>query len=97
VLEARERQQRRLEGTSAACNGQMDSAIVRRSVAVAPRAAAALHQAYERGDLSARGHHRVLRVAQTVVDLRGGTRVEQGDLLAALGLRQRQADAAVAA
>lgn len=97
VLEARERQQHRLGGTPASCNGQMDSAVVRRTVTVAPRAATALHRAYETGDLSARGHHRVLRVAQTVADLRGGTRVEQVDLLTALGLRQRQAEARLAA
>jgi magnesium chelatase family protein len=97
VLRARERQQRRLEGTPASCNGQMDSASVRSTVSVAPRAAAALHRAYEQGELSARGHHRVLRVAQTVADLRGGTRVEQGDLLAALGLRQQQTETRLAA
>jgi predicted ATPase with chaperone activity len=39
----------------------------------------------------------VLRVAQTVADLRGGSRVELGDLLTALGLRQRQAEEKLAA
>jgi magnesium chelatase family protein len=49
----------------------------------------ALGRAYEVGALSARGRHRVLRVAQTVADLAGRERVGERDVLMALSLRQR--------
>ena len=48
-----------------------------------------LHHAYKYGWLSARGRHRVLRVAQTIADLAGRERVSRGDVLLALSLRQR--------
>ncbi|MBV9474291.1 MAG: hypothetical protein JO206_15095, partial [Solirubrobacterales bacterium] len=48
-----------------------------------------LAHAYATGALSARGRHRVLRVARTVADLRRHERVTQEDMLTALGLRQR--------
>ena len=53
-------------------------------------------RAYSVGALSARGRHRVLRVARTIADLEGRERVSHQDLLTALGLRQ-QPDLASAA
>ena len=58
----------------------------------------ALTQAYAVGALSARGRHRVVRVAQTIADLEGHDRVTHADLLTALSLRQRgEAEATLAA
>ena len=48
-----------------------------------------LRHAYKYGWLSARGRHRVLRVAQTIADLAGRERVSREDVLLALSLRQR--------
>jgi magnesium chelatase family protein len=53
------------------------------------RADAELHRAYKYGWLSARGRHRVLRVARTIADLAGRQRVSREDILLALSLRQR--------
>ena len=39
--------------------------------------------------LSARGRHRVVRVARTIADLAGSDRVRRADVLLALSLRQR--------
>jgi predicted ATPase with chaperone activity len=50
-----------------------------------------LHHAYKYQWLSARGRHRVLRVAQTIADLGGRERVGRDDVLLALSLRQRTA------
>jgi magnesium chelatase family protein len=96
VAEARERQRARLEGSAASCNGEMDARTVRRHVVLDERAADALARAYSVGALSARGRHRVLRVARTIGDLEGHERVSHQDLLTALGLRQ-QPDLASAA
>jgi magnesium chelatase family protein len=98
VAEARDRQQTRLAGSSARCNGEMDAREVRRHVTLDDSAARALAQAYTAGALSARGRHRVLRVARTIADLRARERVTERDILTALSLRQRgQSEAALAA
>ena len=91
VAAARERQRRRLEGTGASCNGEMDSRLVRRCVRLEKEADRVLAQAYAVGVLSARGRHRVLRVARTIADLEGHERIVQADVLTALSLRQRSA------
>ena len=94
VVAARERQQRRLQGTGARCNGEMDVATVRRYVRLDRAAEAELGRAYAVGLLSARGRHRVIRVAQTIADLGSRDRVGQSDVLLALSLRQRSETAA---
>jgi magnesium chelatase family protein len=96
VAGARERQRARLDDGSASCNGEMDARMVRRHVALDELAEQALARAYAIGALSARGRHRVVRVARTVADLEGHKRVSHQDLLTALGLRQ-QPDLASAA
>jgi magnesium chelatase family protein len=98
VRAARERQARRLAGTGATCNGEMGSRLALRYVRLDPAAELALSAAYEQGALSARGRHRVLRVARTVADLDGRERVSAGDVLMAVSLRQRdRAEGALAA
>jgi magnesium chelatase family protein len=89
VSEARERQQRRLVGESANCNGELDTRLVGRHVQLEQSAERLLASAYASGSLSARGRHRVLRVARTVADLERRDRVTADDLLTALSLRQR--------
>jgi magnesium chelatase family protein len=89
VAAARARQLRRLAGTGARCNGDMDARTVQRLVDLERQAERELARAYDGGLLSARGRHRVLRVARTIADLRQADRVSQADVLSALGLRQR--------
>jgi magnesium chelatase family protein len=89
VIAARERQLRRLEGTSVSCNGQLDARLVRSHVRVGAEARRALGRAYDDGALSARGHDRILRVACTIADLDDRDGVELGDIMQALALRQR--------
>ena len=89
VRAARERQAFRLAGTGASCNGDMGSRLVRRHGRLDPDAELALGAAYEQGALSARGRHRVVRVARTLADLAGRERVSAADVLMAVSLRQR--------
>ena len=91
MTEARERQRRRLAGTGAACNGEMDARAAGAVIRLDRRADTELHHAYKYGWLSARGRHRVLRVAQTIADLGGREEVSRDDILLALSLRQRTA------
>ena len=97
VAAARERQRRRLSQTDAGCNGEMDARAVQRLAALERGAEYELGRAYAAGLLSARGRHRVLRVARTIADLGERERVSRADVLTALSLRQRSAaEAAVA-
>ncbi len=96
VAQARERQRARLEDCGASCNGEMDSRQVRRYVRLDEAAEQALARAYAVGALSARGRHRVLRVARTIADLERHGRVTHQDLLTALSLRQHGEMAAAA-
>jgi magnesium chelatase family protein len=89
VEESRERQRMRLAGTSARCNAEMDVRLVQRHVRLDGGAELALARAYAVGALSARGRHRVTRVARTIADLERREQVTKADVLTALTLRQR--------
>lgn len=89
VAAARERQRRRLRGTGTRCNGEMSIRTTHRLAQAEEDAELELGRAYAAGMLSARGRHRVLRVARTIADLGGRDRVLRADVLAALSLRQR--------
>ncbi len=98
VAEARERQRARLAGERASCNGELDARLITRHVRLDEAAQRVLARAYDTGALSARGRHRILRVARTLADLERRDRVTSQDLLTALSLRQRSwSEEAVAA
>jgi magnesium chelatase family protein len=87
VIEARERQARRLREDGVHLNGHMDAAMLRRHVKLDERGERLLGAAHSRGALSARGQHRVLRVARTLADLAGRRSVRAEDVAEALALR----------
>jgi magnesium chelatase family protein len=87
VTSARERQAARLAGEGVTLNAHMDVRMLQRHVRLDERGQEMLRAASRRGLLSARGEHRVLRVARTIADLDASTRVRQCDLGAALALR----------
>jgi magnesium chelatase family protein len=87
VTEARKRQSVRLRDEPVSVNAQMDTATLIRRVSLDERGEKMLQSAGERGLLSARGAHRVLRVARTIADLNGCARVRARDVGSALALR----------
>ncbi len=87
VLDARARQAARLAGDGVTVNAQMDVRVLQRHVRLDARGQEMLRAASRRGLLSARGEHRVLRVARTIADLDASPRVRAQDLGAALALR----------
>ena len=65
----------------------MDAALLRRDGRARAGAEAPLRRAYERGELSARGRDRAVRVARTIADLEGAEQVTRRHVVTALGYR----------
>jgi magnesium chelatase family protein len=87
VIEARQRQARRLRADGVLVNAQMDAPMLRRHLKLDRQGEQIMARARERGLLSARGQHRALRVARTLADLKGRERVGGEHVSQALTLR----------
>jgi magnesium chelatase family protein len=96
IMRARERQQARLAGTGAHCNGDMDGRLTRRKVQLDAALTAGVLAARERLNLSGRGHDRVLRVARTIADLDDREHLRDTDLDEALAYRVEAGEALAA-
>ena len=87
VIEARARAARRYAGTPWTVNADVPGPVVRREFGLDPDAAQPLERAISRGQVSARGADRVVRVAWTIADLAGRDRPSLSDVHAALNHR----------
>jgi magnesium chelatase family protein len=87
VALARERQALRLRDDGVGVNAHMDVPTLLKHVRLDAAGERLVKRAGESGLLSARGQHRLLRVARTIADLNGSGRVRARDVGAALALR----------
>ena len=92
VEAARERQRERLAGTGLHCNADMGPAEVRRFCALDAAGQGLIKAAMRQLGLSARGYHRVLKLARTIADLAGSEGIEPAHLAEALQYRRRQGE-----
>jgi magnesium chelatase family protein len=97
VMLARERQAARLKDEPVTVNAHMDVRMLERHAQLEEQAEKLLQKSQERGLLSARGQHRVLRVARTIADLNGSERVRARDVGSALAMRSGTEHASVRA
>ena len=86
VALARERSAHRLAGTPWRVNAEVPGAELRRSYAPEPGALRQLDQAMEKGQVTARGVDKIIRVAWSVADLAGRPRPGKDEVHTALGL-----------
>jgi magnesium chelatase family protein len=86
VARARDRAAHRLRGTPWRLNAEIPGSQLRRTWPPAPGSLAVLERCLERGQISARGVVKVIRVAWTIADLAGQPRPGQDECHAALGL-----------
>jgi magnesium chelatase family protein len=86
VLGARDRAAHRLRGTPWRLNAEVPGSELRRTWPPAPGALHAVERSLERGQISARGVVKVIRVAWTVADLAGRPCPTRDDCATALGL-----------
>ena len=87
VYVARDAQRRRFTEQAIFSNAQMSSRDLRRTCAVDSAGSALLERAAERLGLSARAHHRILRVARTIADLAAAERIEAAHVAEAIQYR----------
>jgi magnesium chelatase family protein len=87
VLAARRLQSRRLAPLGMGTNAEMTAPDTRRCVDLAPGASRPLADALDSGLLTGRGHDRALRMAQTIADLAGASRVRDEHVAEALAYR----------
>lgn len=87
VVEARQRQARRLEAYGWRTNGEIPGPVLRRHLPQ-PQGTELLDEAVSRGRLSVRGVDKVLRIAWTVADLAGRDRPAREHLHVALAMRR---------
>jgi magnesium chelatase family protein len=86
VTQARERAAHRLRGTPWRLNAEMPGSQLRRTWPPAQGSLAVVERCMERGQISARGVVKVIRVAWTIADLAGRPRPGPDECHAALGL-----------
>jgi magnesium chelatase family protein len=84
VVACRERQLAR----SGKANAQLNNREIKRDCRLSKEDAQILEQATERLGLSARAHHRILKVARTIADLAGSAAIGQGHLGEAISYRK---------
>ena len=89
VQAARERQRIRFEGMDIVCNSDMRVAEVRKFCKLDEAGDSLVRQAMSQLNLSARGYHRVLKLARTIADLAGSDQIQSVHLAGALQYRPK--------
>jgi magnesium chelatase family protein len=88
VAKARETQRRRYDGSGLRTNAEAEGELLDRVATPEPSGAKLLTEAASAMRLTARGYHRVLKVARTIADLAGSDTVARVHVAEALSYRR---------
>lgn len=87
VLRAREMQTKRYKGTNIRFNSELKSGELEQFIVIRDDVKQLLEKVYHKYELSARGYHRLLKVARTIADLDGEDNIKKNHILEAVGYR----------
>lgn len=90
IAEAQARQRKRLERTGKTRNSHLGPREITKYVNATEDVYELIENAVDELDLSARGYHKILKVARTIADLDGSEQVREEHLLEALQYRQKR-------
>jgi len=90
VSDAFERQKERYKGLGFCFNSELPAKEIRKFCRTGPAAEKLLAEAFDRFCLSARGYHRILRIARTIADIEGADIITEDHVSEALCCRQRE-------
>jgi len=83
VIEARQRQKVRFEGTNYRFNADIEATSIEKYCCLGEEEERCMEQLFQSLQLSARAYHRILRVARTIADLEGTDRIRTDHLMEA--------------
>ena len=87
VCAAWDRQQLRFAGSGVLFNAQMKGREIKKWCRLGRREEQLMREVFTKTDMSARGYHKVLKVARTIADLAGDEEIREEHLTEALGYR----------
>lgn len=87
VIQARERQQKRLQGEKIFSNASMTPRMIRGHCRIDAESEQMLERAMTRLGLSARAYDRILKVSRTIADLEGSREIHSAHVAEAVGYR----------
>ena len=88
VAKARAIQEKRYQGTLIKNNSQLQGKYLKDLIKISSEAEQLLNQAAEKLNLSMRSYNRVLKLAQTIADLKNSSKIEKSHLSEALSYRK---------
>lgn len=89
VQKARDLQTRRFKGKDITCNAEMHVRMIKELCPLDTNSLSLLSQAVSRLGLSARGYNRIIKVARTIADLAGETKISNTHIAEALQYRPK--------
>ena len=89
ILNARERQARRFQGTGISTNGEMSARDIENSILLTDSVKNLLKQSAQKLGLSPRGYHRLIKVSRTIADLADEDTISESHVLEALSYRAK--------
>jgi len=87
IEKVRKIQLERYEGTQVRFNSQLSGGLVEKYCSLSEPCKKLMEKAYDSLELSARGYHRILKVARTIADMDGSDHIREEHLTEAIGYR----------
>ncbi len=92
VIDARKIQEERFKGTSIVCNAHIPAGKIHQWCRITPDADDLLRSIFERLNISARSHDKILKVARTIADLENCGIIDRKHIAAAVQFRSLDRD-----